>query len=55
MKTLSIPVRVVGPGSQPEEESLQYLDIPREMNTFRMPLVPERVDPEALSEARDML
>ena len=55
MKTLSIPVRVVGPGSQPEEETLQYLDIPRDMNTFRMPLVPERVDPEALSEARDML
>ena len=55
MKTLSIPVRVVGPGSQPEEEPLQYLDIPRDMNTFRMPLVPERVDPEALSEARDVL
>jgi hydrogenase-1 operon protein HyaF len=55
MKTLSIPVRVVGSGSQPEEESLQYLDIPRDMNTFRMPLVPERVDPEALTEARDML
>ena len=55
MKTLSIPVRVVGPGSQPDEESLQYLDIPRDMNTFRMPLVPERVDPDALSEARDML
>src|SRR4249920_1718927 len=55
MKTLSIPVRVVGPGSRPEEESLQYLDIPRDMNTFQMPLVPRRVDPEALSETRDML
>ena len=30
MKTLSIPVRVVGPGSQPEEEPLQYLDMPRD-------------------------
>ena len=55
MKTLSIPVRVIGPGSQPEEEPLQYLDMPREMNTFRMPLVPERVDTEALSESRDVL
>jgi hydrogenase-1 operon protein HyaF len=55
MKTLSIPVHVVGSGSQPAEESLQYLDIPRDMNTFRMPLVPQRVDPEALSEARDAL
>ncbi len=55
MKTLSIPVHVVGPGYQAEEEALQYLDIPRDMNTFQMPLVPERVDPEALSEARDVL
>jgi hydrogenase-1 operon protein HyaF len=56
MKALSIPVRVVGPGSQPEEqEPLQYLDMPHEMGTFRMPLVPERVDTEALSEARDVL
>ena len=55
MKMLSVPVRVVGPGSQPDEESLQYLDIPRDMNTFRMPLVPERVDAEALSESRAML
>ena len=55
MKTLSIPVRVVGPGSQAEEETLQYLDIPRDMNTFQMPLVPERANPEALSEARDTL
>jgi hydrogenase-1 operon protein HyaF len=55
MKTLSIPLRVVGPGSQPDEESLQYLDIPRDMNTFRMPSVPERGDAEALSESRDML
>jgi len=55
MKTLSIPVRVVGNESQPEEESLQYLDIPRDMNTFRMPLVPQRADPEALSEVRDVL
>ena len=55
MKTLSIPTRVVGPGSQPEEDALQCLDIPREMNTFVMPPVPARVDPEALSEARDAM
>jgi hydrogenase-1 operon protein HyaF len=55
MKSLSIPVRVIGPGSQPEEEPLQYLDIPREMDTFHMPLVPERADVEALAEARDVL
>lgn len=55
MKTLSIPVRVVGPGSQPEEESPQYLGIPGDMNTFQMPRVSEPVDAEAFSEARDAL
>src|SRR5271166_4013797 len=55
MKTLSIPVRVIGPGSQPEEEPLEYLDMPRDMNTFQMPLVPERADTNALSESRDVL
>ena len=55
MKPLSIPVHVVGPGSQPEEEALQYLDMPHEMDVFRMPLVPDRVEAEALSEAHDVL
>jgi len=55
MKPLSIPVRVIGPGSQPEEEELQYMDMPRGMNTFRMPIVPERVAATALSESRDVL
>lgn len=55
MKTLSIPVRIIGPGSQPEEQELQYLDMPRGMNTFRMPIVPERVSAEALSESHDVL
>lgn len=55
MKPLSIPVRVVGPGSQPEEEPLQYLDMPHEMDTFRMPLVPDSADAGALREARDLL
>ncbi|HET9764404.1 MAG TPA: hydrogenase expression/formation protein [Casimicrobiaceae bacterium] len=55
MKPLSIPVRAVGPGSQPEDEPLRYLDIPHDMATFRMPSVPQRTDQEALSEARSVL
>ena len=56
MKDFPLPVRMVGAGSQPvEDEELQYLDMPRDMNTFRMPLVPERADPLALREARDLL
>ncbi len=56
MKDFPLPVRIVGAGSQPEEdESLQYLEMPRGMNTFRMPLVPERADAAALAAARDLL
>ncbi len=56
MSDFPIPVRVVGPDSQPfEEEALQYLAMPRAMNTFRMPIVPERADASALADARDLL
>ena len=56
MKDFPLPVRMVGAGSQPaEDDELQYLEMPRGMDTFRMPLVPERADPVALREARDLL
>jgi hydrogenase-1 operon protein HyaF len=56
MKDFPLPVRMVGAGSQPgEDEELQYLEMPRGMNTFRMPLVPERADATALTDARDLL
>jgi hydrogenase-1 operon protein HyaF len=56
MNDFPIPVRMVGAGSQPaDDEELQYLPMPREMNTFRMPIVPERVDAQPLTEARDLL
>ena len=56
MNDFPIPVRAIGPDSQPrEEEALQYLAMPRDMNTFRMPIVPERADGTALADARDIL
>jgi hydrogenase-1 operon protein HyaF len=56
MKDFPLPVRMVGAGSQPgEDEDLQYLEMPRGMNTFRMPMVPERADAMALADARDLL
>jgi hydrogenase-1 operon protein HyaF len=56
MKDFPIPVRMVGPGSQPaDDDELQYLAMPREMNTFRMPIVPERAAAGALATARDLL
>jgi len=56
MKDFPLPVRMVGLGSQPaEEEELQYLEMPQGMNTFQMPIVPERADAAALVDARDLL
>jgi hydrogenase-1 operon protein HyaF len=57
MKDFPIPVRMVGPGTQASDEDgeLQYLDMPREMNTFAMPRVPEAAGATALAAARDVL
>ncbi|MDZ7590435.1 MAG: hydrogenase expression/formation protein [Rubrivivax sp.] len=56
MNEFPIPVRVIGAGSQPEEDAeLDFLPMPREMNTFAMPRVPEKVDPAALAASRDLL
>ena len=56
MKDFPIPVRAFGPGSQPEDDAeLDFLPLPQGMNTFAMPRVPERADPAALAESRDLL
>lgn len=56
MTSFSIPVRVIGPGSQPpDEESLNMLPMPSGMNTFKFPLVPESADRQAMARARDLL
>jgi hydrogenase-1 operon protein HyaF len=56
MKEFPVPVRMIGPGSQPlEDEELQYLPMPHSMSTFQMPRIPERADPGALRVARDLL
>lgn len=58
MREINIPVNLSGPGSQPVEEdgaSLDILQLPDEMETFRMPQMP---DPEALAEeaaARELI
>ena len=46
---------MIGSGSQPEEQELEYLPLPHEMSTFRMPDVPERADTAALRASRDLL
>lgn len=45
-KPFPIPVRVVGAGSQIEEDTLDYMVMPREMDTWRPPQLPE---PEQLA------
>lgn len=55
MNEFPIPVRAIGPGSQPaDSETLEYLPMPRGMNTFRMPAVPETDDTAALRASRDL-
>ncbi len=41
-----IPVVAVGPGSQPEDETLDYITMPAGMDTYRAPVLPE---PEELA------
>jgi hydrogenase-1 operon protein HyaF len=55
MKPFPLPVRVVGPGSQVEEEELQYLAMPRGMAMFEMPRVPPRADAGHMAAARELL
>lgn len=47
MKEFPIPVVAFGPGSQPEEETLDYLSMPQGMATYRPPALPE---PELIAE-----
>ncbi len=46
MKDFPIPVVAIGPGTQTEDESLDYLPMPKDMDTWRPPVLPE---PEALA------
>ena len=56
MKEFPIPVRPIGPGSQPSDEAqLDYLPIPRDVPTFSMPSVPENADAGNMRAARDLL
>lgn len=47
MKDFPIPVRSIGPGSQVEDDTLEYMPMPQGMETFRAPLLPE---PEQMAQ-----
>ena len=56
MKPFPIPVRMLGPGSQPaEEDVLQVLQMDREVGTFAMPRIPASADDAHMAAARDLL
>jgi len=49
------PVPVVGVGSQPEPEAVDYLPLPHEMTTFAMPIYNLEADPQILAAACDVI
>jgi hydrogenase-1 operon protein HyaF len=56
MKPFPIPVVALGPGSQPEEdETLDYMNMPQGMETYRPPVLPEPEDLAARAGAHRAL
>lgn len=58
MNIADIPVRVIGPGSQPTEsdgQALSYIDMPSDMATFEPPPPPETGDFESFTGAREAM
>jgi hydrogenase-1 operon protein HyaF len=51
-KPFPIPVRAFGPGSQTDEEPIDFLPMPREMSVYRAPVLPE---PQALASLTDAI
>ncbi len=58
MNDISIPVKVVGPGSQPnefDEDELDILQMPSSMDSYDKPILPEPEDVEHLTGAKNKL
>lgn len=56
MKDFPIPVRPIGPGTQPlDEAELDYVPIPRDVPTFSMPRIPDNAGAANMRAARDLL
>jgi len=54
-KPFPIPVRMIGPGSQVEDDTLEYITMPKGMETWRPPLLPEAGEVANLTSALDAL
>ena len=55
MKAFPIPVVALGPGTQTEDESLDYLPMPKDMDTYRPPVLPEPDELAGCDAARAVL
>jgi hydrogenase-1 operon protein HyaF len=58
MNIRDIPVRVIGPGSQPggnDGDAVTYMDMPSDMSTFVAPVMPEPEDVLAMDGAREAM
>lgn len=47
MRAIDIPVVALGPGSQPDDDRLEYMDMPKGMHTYEPPRLPE---PEEIAD-----
>jgi len=54
-KPFPIPVREIGPGSQVEDEVLDYMEMPRGMDTYQPPPLPEPEEVAGLEAAHAVL
>ncbi|BBP04473.1 hydrogenase expression/formation protein [Sulfuriferula plumbiphila] len=55
MNEFPIPVVSFGPGSQPEDETLDYMNMPKGMAVFNPPSVPDDVAPELRDQAANLI
>mgnify|MGYP003624403702 FL=1 len=55
MKAFPIPVVAFGPGSQDEDDTLEYIPSPGAMSTFNVPRMPEAIDPAVRDEVLGVL
>jgi hydrogenase-1 operon protein HyaF len=54
-KPFPVQVMTIGPGSQADDDGLEYLPMPQDMAIFRAPLPPDAVDPAALRHVCTLL
>ncbi|MBL7088800.1 MULTISPECIES: hydrogenase expression/formation protein [Acidovorax] len=55
MKEFPIPLVALGPGTHTEDDSLDYMPMPKDMDTYRPPMLPEPEELAGLDQARNAL